>query len=747
MTTQSLIVPSDSLERQNEKLQTIVEVLMKQVERSTDESGQSYAHFQAAIALEGQVRERTRDLRLALTDLQKAHAELSISKAETDSTRAHMSSALEAIREGFAIFDADDALVMRNSRFCSFLPELRNRVIAPLNFQQYLDMVSNDPILVFEDPKGRDAFLKERQDHHENRRHRDFTVELQGDRWIQVSEQRTPDGGTAILQTDITDIVRLERKERDKMLDSQALLIRATLDHLNQGVVIFDKDLHLVGTNEKLRAMLTPPLQLLRTGSSFDTFFDYLCIKLDFEDGDEISSLRNWVMGRSDQPLALRLKTTRDQFYDIFARQAPDNGYVMTLTDITGEQSALGALHRLNETLETRVAERTNELKAARDSAELANRSKTRFVAAVSHDLLQPLNAAKLFIGALDVDKMRKREAETITRIKSAFSSVEYILAALLDLSKLDTEGVHFDRSDFDISALLNTLEQEFRPLAREKDISFIVSTPEVRINSDNLYFRRILQNLIANAIRYTEAGCVSVTGKDLGDKLVVEVADTGPGIPAARHADIFTEFTRLENATNAEPSMGLGLAIVERACRLLNHDLDLESEIGVGTVFRVTVPKAKGRQREAVPILNEAPEVSSLEGTVALVIENDNEARLACVQLLESWHLDALEADCAKAASVLLDEIELKPDVIIADLHLGAGPDGLQAIRDIRKKHGSLPGILITADQSDRPTRDAAMMGVPIVRKPVEPRYLRSALTWLVKTADETETTRADYT
>lgn len=742
--TPSLLVPTDTLERQNEKLQTIVQALMKQVERSTDESGQSYAHFQAAIALESQVRERTRDLRLALEDLQKTHGALSLAKAETDATRMHMSNALEAIREGFAIFDADHSLVMHNSRFCAFLPNIVDKVVAPISYDSYVEMVSLDETLVFSDQAARRAFRNERLGL-ESRGHRDFTVELQGDRWMQVSEQRTPDGGTAILQTDVTDVVRLERQERDKLLDSQALLIRATLDQLNQGVVIFDADLRLVGVNEKLRNILTPPIQLLRTGSSFDTFFKYLRDKLGFEDIYAICRLQEWAVGQNKEPLALRLRTQRDLYFDIFARQSPDNGFVITLTDITGEQSALSALHRLNDTLETRVSERTTELKAARDSAELANRSKSRFVAAVSHDLLQPLNAAKLFINALDVEQMRVREADTIARIKSAFSSVESILGALLDLSKLDTADAHFDRTDFQVSGILLALEQEFRPLADDKGIEFQVSVPDVSINSDTVYFRRILQNLIANAIRYTDAGSVHVNGKIVDQGLMLEVSDTGHGIPEARYGDIFTEFTRLDNSRNAEPGMGLGLAIVERACRVLDHKLELDSRIGSGTNFRVTVPLAhqQNQAMQKTASVN-ARELASLEGTLALVIENDNEARSACVQLLESWRLDALEADCTKAAIALLDEIDLKPDVIIADLHLGGRSDGLEAIRAIRKRHGGLPAIIITGDQSFDPARDAAIMGVPIVRKPVEPRYLRSALTWLVKseTTDTSEPT-----
>jgi len=234
-------------------------------------------------------------------------------------------------------------------------------------------------------------------------------------------------------------------------------------------------------------------------------------------------------------------------------------------------------MHSLNETLESRVIERTAELKAARDSAERANETKSRFIAAVSHDLLQPLNAAKLFLGSLDVIELDEKPKEIVGRIGNALTSVEAILGALLDISRLDTDQPQLNKTDFEMMPLLDALEHEFRPVALAKGLDLVVEAEPVLIRSDPTYLRRILQNLLGNAIRYTSVGHVTVRAWPVGDNLRIEVVDTGRGIPSDAQRDVFKEFTRHGQIPREEPGMGLGLAIVERACALLDHPLSFD--------------------------------------------------------------------------------------------------------------------------------------------------------------------------
>ena len=728
----SYLNPTDDILRENQKLRQITEVLMKRVERETDLSSASYSHFHAAIVLESQVRARTKDLADALDLLNTSNAALTTAKAEADQARSDLTNALEAIREGFGLFNADDRLVMRNSRFCAYLPDVADILTPGISFEDYVTIVSDSAYLVRPERQNKEDWRASRMQAHK-RRHVNFIVELKLDRWVQVSEQRTPENGTAILQTDVTDMLRLERQERDKLLDSQARLIAATLDHLNQGVAIFDANLRLVGANRRLQELLLPPLQLLRTGTSFPTMRRYFEGNPIFQETTELRRLNDWVLSAEGRhPLALSLTTIDNRHMDVFCQETPDQGVVISFTDITAERSAVMAMHTLNETLESRVAERTAELQAARDVAERASASKSRFVAAVSHDLLQPLNAAKLFLSSLSEMKMGGDQRDLTTRISNAFDSVETILGALLDITKLDADNPTLDRSDFAVNGLLQTLADEFHSEANRKGLTLKVMPSTMTVNSDPAYLRRVLQNLVGNAIRYTSRGRVLVGARRRGDHLRLEVWDTGRGIPAEQHGEIFKEFKRIATDTATGPGMGLGLAIVERACHLLDHPLSFDSCEGRGTVFRVDVPissrpVAKHRDR---PVSDR--NALSLESMFALLIENEPEVLAGMSMLLDSWGMHTVEAASGEQAQNIIDDIDVVPDVILADLHLGAGEDGLTTIAKLRHKYGDIPAVLITAD------RDSAILirtrenRVVLLQKPVEPHRLRSILSWV---------------
>lgn len=726
--TRPYLNPADPPERQNAKLVKMTDALMRRVEAATDEGGAAYAHFQRALMLEEEVRARTQDLEASLELLNRSNAQISQAREAAERARADLYDALEAVREGFALFDADDVLVMCNSRFSSSLPDVAPRLRPGLGFVDYVRLVSRSRFLTLAEGLSPSGWMRERLANH-RRQSVNFNVRIADGRWIQVSEQRTPGGGTAILQTDITELVQMERQERDKLLDEQARLIRATLDHINQGICIFDAHRRLVGWNGRLVALLTPPMQLRRVGAGFARFAEHLRTVLVSDGAPGADALARWVaLSAHRQPLALELRTRDGAYLDIFAQEMPDRGFVVSFTDVTAEREANLAMHAANEQLEQRVQERTVALAAALDEAERANASKSRFVAAASHDLLQPLSAAKLFLASLENADCPPEQAAIVGRVRSAFESVEGILGALLDISKLESGNVAVRLADIELAALFERLAAEFREIARAKGIELRVAPTSLVVRSDAAYLRRIVQNLLGNAVRYTRTGRVLVGARRVAGAARIEVWDTGPGIPDDQRDAIFREFHRLETPSRPDGGVGLGLAIVERACALLDHPLRLATALGRGTVFSVAVPRVEAAAPAAGPAAAEAPAAPAAD-LIALVIENDEALRLATTTLLEGWGVSVLDAVGAADALALLGDLGIAPDVILADYHLDGRRTGLDAVAALRARYGAVPACLITADRSEEVAARCREMALTLFNKPVEPARLRAFL------------------
>ena len=384
--------------------------------------------------------------------------------------------------------------------------------------------------------------------------------------------------------------------------------------------------------------------------------------------GFTVQALEHWVTSTAPRaPLAFEI--TRDDGFVLaaFAQEMPDRGFVMSFSDITAERAALRAISEANETLEARVSDRTLELAEALEKAERANAARARFVAAASHDLLQPLSAAKLFLASISDEAMPPTAQSTLEKAQNALKSVEEILGALLDISKLESGPTAVDVGPVRLDQILAQLRDEFAPLAAGKGLRLNILPCRVTVQSDATYLRRILQNLIGNAIRYTAKGRVLVGTRRLPGAVRIEVLDTGPGIPEAERQNIFREFHRLNARASASEGMGLGLAIVERACALLGHDLTLTSRPGHGARFAVTVPRAE--PGHDLPTQPTAPEWREGEGDrIVLLVENDAELRQAICLLLEKWRFNVIDVGTAEEALSLLDEIGILPDLFLID-------------------------------------------------------------------------------
>lgn len=375
------------------------------------------------------------------------------------------------------------------------------------------------------------------------------------------------------------------------------------------------------------------------------------------------------------------------------------------------------------------------ELAAARMAAEEANRSKTRFLRAASHDLLQPLSAARLFLSTLATMELGGVQADLVKRLGSAFESVDELMHAVLDISRLDSQRIEFQRKPVHLSALFERLIDEFQPLAavRGLDLRFVATS--LVVDSDPTFLRRIAQNLLSNAIKYTEKGGVLVGARRRGKRAWLEVRDTGIGIPHAEHDHIFAEFHRLEQDNRGELGMGLGLSIVKRACAKLNHPILMESQVGRGTCFRIGLPVVD----TVLPVCRskQSPKAADdqLRGRSALVIEDNASMRHGyAVVLRDTWGMQTMCVEGTKAArdTVLLSGTV--PDLIVADYHLGGDDTGLHSIKAVRQASGEdIPAVIVTAHRNAGMARSCMRLGIRLLEKPIRPEELKDTLLQLI--------------
>jgi signal transduction histidine kinase len=383
-----------------------------------------------------------------------------------------------------------------------------------------------------------------------------------------------------------------------------------------------------------------------------------------------------------------------------------------------------------------RSVERANEaLKRAKQQADQANSFKSTFLAFVSHDLLQPLNAAKLSLSALMELEGNPSGAPLVQQVERALTSLEDLIRTLLDISKLDAGVMRPDFSVFEIERVLGTLRQEFEPLAVARGLKLKVRPSEAFVRSDPLMLRRILQNLLNNAIRYTRQGGALIGCRKRGDQLRIDVSDTGPGIPAESREAIFEEFRRGASTGAEYGGFGLGLAIVRRLALALGHPVHLASRVGRGSTFSIIVPLEEGAlakrpsNREYV-----APNAYGVGGSDILLVENDPSVAQAMQALLERWGCSVSVAASILEASTVVRSRERAPDLIIADMHLNNGERGIEAIDKIREEvETPVPAFIVTADHSEMVTVEASAHGLEILRKPVKPAELRSLMAYLL--------------
>lgn len=425
------------------------------------------------------------------------------------------------------------------------------------------------------------------------------------------------------------------------------------------------------------------------------------------------------------------------------------------VADITERKQAQQRLQQLNDELERRVAARTYELlesnrnlqrqieererielalREARDAAEAANRSKDKYLAAASHDLLQPLNAARLLISTLRERELPNAEHNLVERSHLALEGAEDLLTDLLDISKLDQAAIKPDLDVYRLEELLAPLASEFDGVAAARGLRLRLRIVDCAVHTDFRLLTRILRNFLSNACRYTETGGVLLGARRRDGFVELQVWDSGRGIPADQLDKIFLEFNQLDVGRAAErKGVGLGLAIVERIARMLGYPVRVSSQPGRGSLFSIRVPLAVERPQRPAQAMPQQLLGDPLPGRRLLVIDNEEAILHSMAALLGQWGCEVVTAlDLPEALQSLQGRA---PDVILADFHLDHGMLGCQVILQLREAFGwPIPALIISADRSDACRRELQALGAPLLNKPVKPGKLRAVLSQLLQ-------------
>ncbi|MDR5866644.1 hybrid sensor histidine kinase/response regulator [Halomonas koreensis] len=659
--------------------------------------------------------------------------------------RALLQATIENINQGISVVDQHLRLVVWNQRYLELFrfPDHLIRVGAPVDriFRYNAHNGEYGP----GDPEEHVQLLldniRDGQPHRYVRYRQDGSV-------LEVQGNPMPGGGFVYTYQDIT-----QQKRTEEALIRSENNIRIYTDNVPALIAYFDKDRRYLFTNRAYEqafgidrhAVIGQPIQEVIPAALAREREPWIARALA---GERVSFEVSLTLAEG---IRYMLVTYTPHFGDSGAIL----GFFALYQDITERRRAEIALQETNETLEERVRERTQALseanaalrqenrvraeaeqalRQAKQVAEDANASKTRFLAAASHDLLQPLNAARLFTSALSQDMQAEEMRRTIGHIDNSLQAAEELLGTLLDISKLDAGALTPRRSHFALAEIFQPLRAEFEVMAEERGLDLVVVPTRAWVDSDAQMLRRIVQNFLSNAIRYTQEGRVLLGCRRRGERLSIEVWDSGPGIPEAKQAEIFQEFRRLDQASRhkeSEKGLGLGLSIADRMSRVLDHPIRVRSWEGVGTVFAVSVPVVAARQEAAPEAAKPRRAGNKLAGKRILCIDNESLILEGMKAMLSGWGCEVFTATSIGGAKSVLRHLDADPDAILADYHLDNEVTGLMAMEALAERlDGPVPGIVITADRTEEVAEEIKRAGYQLLLKPVRPAALRALLT-----------------
>jgi Na+/proline symporter/signal transduction histidine kinase len=533
----------------------------------------------------------------------------------------------------------------------------------------------------------------------------------------------------------LDDVVRIA-DEASEVLQFNRALLQGAIENINQGISVVDQALRLVAWNRRYLELFDYPDGLIAVGRPIADIIRFNAERGFCGPGEpEVHVARRLHWMRQGRAHTHERVFPSGQVIELIGNPMPGGGFVMSFTDITAFREAERALKQANEGLEQRVAERTRELSqlnlaltVAKGTAETASQSKTRFLAAVGHDLMQPLNAARLFSAALSHqgEGLSAQAEQLVQHLDSSLRSAEDLIGDLLDISRLENGKIIPERKPFALDELFAALNVEFQALAREQGLSFKTRSSALRIDSDQKLLRRVLQNFLTNAFRYS-SGPVLLGVRRRAGRLTLEVWDRGPGIAADKLQVIFEEFSRLDShRTRAEKGLGLGLAIADGLCRVLGHELRVRSWPGRGSVFSVEVPLALAAPTQPAVVIEPG---NRLGGTRVLCIDNEDSILIGMHSLLTRWGCQVWTARNRDECQRLLAD-GVRPHLALVDYHLDAGDTGTQLMAWLRTRlNEPVPGVVISADARAETLAQVHAAGLDYLAKPVKPAALRALL------------------
>lgn len=532
-----------------------------------------------------------------------------------------------------------------------------------------------------------------------------------------------------------TDMVRI-MDEASQLIQFNHQLLRTTIETINHGICVVDRELKIVAWNQTYINQFNYPEGLIRLGRPIEDIYHFNAKRGFYIDDDLEDAVRKRVqLLRNGGSHSFERRLPNGIVVEVRGNPMEGGGFVSTYMDISERKRDEMALRQINENLESMVTERTRRLSELNTQLEQANEGKTRFLATAGHDLMQPLNAAQLFASSLS-QRLAKRagdfndERGVLGHIDSSLRAAEHIILALLDISRLDTGTMQAHPSAVAVRPLMEQLGEEFDVLAHAEGLGLRRVYSDCRVQTDEALLRRVLQNLLSNAVRYTDKGRILFGCRRRGNELRIEVWDTGPGIQEDQLAHIFQEFTRLPHPGRQQvKGLGLGLAIADRICRLLGHKLRVKSWPARGTLFYVCVPIAAD-EPQALPA--KAPEPPPVQRDVAgmriFCVDNDATLLASLAALLRAYGCEPVTA-LSSAEALQLADANNPPDLLLVDYQLDH-EFGFQVIEALDSCWEEVvPAVLITADRGAVIREEAHERGVGFLQKPVSEETLLALL------------------
>ncbi|NQY18818.1 hybrid sensor histidine kinase/response regulator [Alteromonas sp.] len=506
-------------------------------------------------------------------------------------------------------------------------------------------------------------------------------------------------------------------------------VLQSSVQNIEQGISVVDDKLQLLAWNDRYVELFAYPKGFLKAGMPITDILSYNAKRGLFNP----SSIDKRVSYMREGTRHKHIRKQPDgKVIELNGAPLPGGGYVTTYSDITEYMAIQKELESAKEDLEERVAQRTAELEEAKLQADKANESKTKFLAAAGHDLMQPFNAATLFASMLS-KKTQGSELATLSEgVVNSLDNAQSLLSMLLDMTKVDAGVLIPQKTEFAIDEMLSSLVQEFSVIAKQKGVTLRYVQTNVMVYSDKNLLRRVLQNLLSNAVRYTPKGSILVGVRRIQTantekKIKLCVYDTGLGIAAHQQHEIFSEFHQLDN--NKGEGIGLGLTIVEKICRLLGHQVGLTSLPGKGSCFSVTATRimhTSGNSKQVLKTESYNKELF-LENKRFLLVENDEQVANAMCALLADWGANTtLITSGTEAHNVSHQHF----DVLIADYHLNYGENGFDVAAILSEENVSFAlKILVTANRSNEIREKAAASQFSYLPKPLKPAALKRLL------------------